>query len=119
MHIVNYMLKAIEENKLIIVDLETISECSTFEAKGQSFEASDGNHDDLMMNLVMFGWYAGTEMFMNDTDIDVKEMLYNEQLRAIENEITPFGLIDNGIEEPKKERVGRDIWRDHKITELF
>lgn len=109
----------LEENKLIIVDLETISECSTFEAKGQSFEASDGNHDDLMMNLVMFGWYAGTEMFMNDTDIDVKEMLYNEQIRAIENEITPFGLIDNGIEEPKKEKVGRDIWRDHQITELF
>ena len=30
----------------------TIFEASTFIAKGQSYEASDGNHDDLIMNIV-------------------------------------------------------------------
>jgi hypothetical protein len=45
----------IENGKLKIVDPQTIIEMSTFVAKGVSFEASEGNHDDLMMNLVMFG----------------------------------------------------------------
>jgi hypothetical protein len=36
----------LENNKLDIVDEETILEISTFVAKGQSYEASDGNHDD-------------------------------------------------------------------------
>ena len=45
----------LETNKIKIVDEKTIMEISTFVAKGQSFEASEGNHDDLMMNLVMFG----------------------------------------------------------------
>jgi hypothetical protein len=109
----------LEENKLELIDLDTIQECSTFEARGQSFEASDGNHDDLVMNLVLFGYYAGTEMFYNDTDVDVKAMLYAEQIRAIEDEITPFGFVDTGIEEPKVEKVGRDRWTLHKINEVF
>ena len=44
----------LENNKLQVVDEDTILEISTFVAKGVSYEASDGNHDDLMMNLVMF-----------------------------------------------------------------
>ena len=43
----------LENHKLKVVDENTILEISTFEARGQSYEASDGNHDDLMMNLVM------------------------------------------------------------------
>ena len=35
-------------------DAETISELSTFESKGISYQASRGNHDDLVMNLVLF-----------------------------------------------------------------
>lgn len=109
----------LEENRLLLVDLETIQECSTFEARGQSFEASDGNHDDLVMNLVLFGYYAGTEMFYNETDVNVKELLYQEQIRAIEDEITPFGFIDDGNEEPQVERVGGDTWTLHKKYEVF
>ena len=45
----------LEEKRLTINDEQTILEISTFEAKGQSYEASEGNHDDLMMNLVLFG----------------------------------------------------------------
>ena len=48
----------LRNNKLDIVDEQTIIEISTFEAKGQSFEASNGNHDDLVMNFVMFGYFA-------------------------------------------------------------
>ena len=43
----------IETNKLEIYDRETISEISTFTARGNSWEATDGNHADLVMNLVL------------------------------------------------------------------
>ena len=108
----------IEEKKLHIVDLQTITECSTFEARGNSFEASDGNHDDLVMNLVMFSWYVGTEAFSNQTDMTMKQMLYEEKMKAIEDDITPVGIIDDGIEKDKSEAIGGDVWFEHK-TGLF
>ena len=108
----------IEEKKLHIVDLQTITECSTFEARGNSFEASDGNHDDLVMNLVMFAWYVGTEAFSNQTDMTMKQMLYEEKMKAIEDDITPVGIIDDGIEKDKSEAIGGDVWFEHK-TGLF
>ena len=108
----------IEEKRLHIVDLNTISECSTFEARGNSFEASDGNHDDLVMNLVMFAWYVGTEAFVNQTDMTMKQMLYEEKMKAIEDEITPVGIIDDGIEREEREVSGGDIWTTTN-TEMF
>ena len=100
----------IEENKLELLDIDTISECSTFEAKGNSFEASSGNHDDLVMNLVMFAWYVGTESFINQSDLSIRQMLYDEKIKAIEEEITPVGFIDDGIENEKREVNGGDVW---------
>ena len=103
----------IEEKRLEIVDLNTISECSTFEARGNSFEASDGNHDDLVMNLVMFAWYVGTENFFNQTDMTIKQMLYEEKMRQIEDEIVPVGIIDDGTEEKTSH------WKEVESTGLF
>lgn len=92
----------LENDKLIINDEYTIQECSTFIAKGQSYSASDGNHDDLMMNLVMFGYFVSTEMFRDLTDINIKKMLYDEKIKAIENDIPIFGFIDDGSERIKQ-----------------
>lgn len=89
----------IEEQKLEICDEQTIMEISTFVAKGQSFEASEGNHDDLMMNLVMFGYYTITQSFFNMTNIDLKRMMFEEKMRQIEADIIPFGFIDDAREE--------------------
>ena len=86
----------IENEKLQIHDTNTILECSTFIAKGQSYEASQGNHDDLMMNLVMFGYFATTEMFGDMTDINLKEMMFKDKMNQIENDLVPFGFIDDG-----------------------
>lgn len=88
----------IEHNKLDIVDDQTILEISTFVAKGQSYEASDGNHDDLMMNLVMFGYFVSTQYFGDLTDIDLKQMLFEQQAKEIDDDLPPFGYIDNGEE---------------------
>ena len=86
----------LEENKLDIVDENTILEISTFVSKGQSYEASDGNHDDLMMNLVMFGYFISTQTFSDMTDINLKQMMFENQQREIEEAIVPFGFIDDG-----------------------
>ena len=88
----------LEEKKLDIVDQNTILEMSTFVARGQSFEASDGNHDDLMMNLVMFGYFATGNYFTQLTDVDIKDMLYKQRVQEIENDVLPFGFIDDGVD---------------------
>ena len=88
----------IENSKLILRDEQTIMECSTFVAKGVSFEASEGNHDDLMMNLVMFGYFATSIVFEDLTDINLKEMMFSDRMRAIEDDVVPFGIFDDGSE---------------------
>lgn len=92
----------LEENKLEIHDENTILEISTFVAKGQSYEASDGNHDDLMMNLVMFGYFATGDYFKNLTDINLKEIMFEQRMKEIEADVVPFGFIDDGVEETEE-----------------
>ena len=88
----------LEENKIDIVDENTILEISTFVAKGQSYEASDGNHDDLMMNLVMFGYFATGNYFAELTNINLKQMMFENRMKEIEEDVLPFGFIDDGSE---------------------
>lgn len=86
----------LETGKLKVVDENTILEISTFEAKGQSYEASDGNHDDIVMNLVMFGYFVSTQFFADMTNIDLKQMLFDQKMQEIEDDVVPFGFIDDG-----------------------
>ena len=86
----------IENHKLDIVDENTIMEVSTFVSKGTSYEASDGNHDDLMMNLVMFGYFVGTQSFGDMTNVNIKQMLFDQRMKEIEDDLPPFGIIDDG-----------------------
>ena len=106
----------LEEQKLDIVDENTILECSTFVAKGQSYEASDGNHDDLMMNLVMFGYFATGNYFQELTDVNLKDMMFKQRMQEIENDVLPFGFIDDGMEQVQEEEQ-RDEWNTKKWVE--
>lgn len=118
----------LEAGGLEIVDEETIKEISTFEAKGNSFEASDGNHDDLVMNLVMFGYFSGTKFFANVTDINLRQMLYEQRIKEIEDDVVPFGILDDGlagleneIEPPGREWsvIGARDWETYDTASLF
>ena len=80
-----------EEDKLEIVDEESIMEMSTFEVKGNSYEATDGNHDDLGMNFVMFGYFVTTPHFEEMTDINVKKLMFKQRMREIEEDVPLFG----------------------------
>lgn len=112
----------VEQNKLEVVDADTIVEMSTFVAKGSSYEAADNSHDDLMMNLVLFGWYATTPMFVNDTDINVKELMFAERMKAIEDELVPFGIVHDAAaeeNEQKYEKIGGDLWLTAANTDMI
>ena len=102
----------IEQGKLNIHDANTIIEMTTFVSKGTSYEASASNHDDLMMNLVLFAWFTSTDIFQSISDIDMKNMLYKEQLQAIQDDMIPFGFIENAAEDKPKFETDEDgtIW---------
>lgn len=87
----------IEENKFIIQDFDIINELSTFVARKGSYEAEEGNHDDLAMCLVIFAWLSGQAYFKELTDTDIRQRLYREKMQAIEDELTPFGFVNDGL----------------------
>ncbi len=99
----------LENNKLEICDDDTILEISTFVAKGVSYEASTGNHDDLVMNFVMLGYFISTQYFTDMTDINLKEMMFKHKMKEIEDDLPPFGYIDDGLSSipNEEEREGR------------
>ena len=80
-----------QQKKLHIKDEETIREMSTFVAKGSSYQADHNSHDDLMMNLVMFGWFTSTSFFAESTDVDMKHMLYKDKVAQMMDEVIPVG----------------------------
>jgi len=108
----------VERDQIEIVDADTIIEFSTFVAKGTSYEASDGNHDDLVMNFVLFGWFVSSPMFSDMTDLNIKEMMYNEKMKQIEDELVPFGEMDDGRPEDT-EIIGGERWQVMDTTELY
>ncbi len=88
----------LENGKIDIADENTIMEISTFVSKGISYEAQDGNHDDLMMNLVMFGYFCSTQYFTDMTDINLKEMMFKQRMKEIEDDLPGFGYQSTGME---------------------
>jgi hypothetical protein len=70
------------------------------------------------MNLVLFGWFASTDMFLNLTDINFKQMLYAEMSRAIEDDMVPFGVIDDGQAETTSVDSRGQVWEEFE-TGLF
>lgn len=89
----------IEDDKLIFNDYEIISELTTFIQKNQSFEAEEGCNDDLVMCLVIFSWLVVQDYFKEMTENDVRKRIYEEQKEQIEQDMSPFGFIVNGIDE--------------------
>ena len=100
----------IEQNKLKIVDAQTIIEMSTFVSRGSSYMAIAPNHDDLMMNLVLFAWFTSTDIFESLTNIDMKNMLYKERLKAIQDDMLPFGFTTEGEQDKYTKDDDGNIW---------
>ena len=94
----------VETDKVLINDYDIIAELTTFIQKRQSFEADDGCHDDLAMCLVIFGWLVAQDYFKEMTDNDIRSRIYEEQKNQIEQDMAPFGFIDDGLGTYEKEK---------------
>tara|TARA_B100001778_G_scaffold223211_1_gene185081 strand:+ start:323 stop:1975 length:1653 start_codon:yes stop_codon:yes gene_type:complete len=104
-------LKAlIEDDKLLINDYDTIAELTTFIQKGNSFQAEDGCHDDLAMCLVIFAWMAMQEYFKEMHDNDVRARIYADQRDSIEQDMAPFGFVNDGLEDDVIVDVQGERW---------
>jgi len=89
----------LEDDKLLTVDYDIISELTTFAQRHNSFEAEEGCNDDLAMCLVIFAWLVAQEYFKEMTNNDIRKRIYEEQKNQIEQDMAPFGFILDGLDE--------------------
>jgi len=99
----------VETKKLIIEDFDIISELNTFVKVRDSYEAEEGNHDDLVMALVLFSWLTSQTFFRETTNSDIRRRLMEESKMHLEEEYMPIGIFDDGKED-EKIFDGEDIW---------
>ena len=87
----------VEEDKLLVEDFDIIKEMVSFISKKNSYQAETGHHDDLVMTLVLFGWLSTQSYFKELTNLDIRKDLYADKMKQIEDDMTPFGFIDDGV----------------------
>lgn len=103
-------LKALVENdRLLIEDFDTISELNTFVRVRDSYEAEEGNNDDVVMSLVLFAWLSAQKFFKEASNSDIRQKLSEDLNVNIEESITPVGIFDDGKQE-EKYFDGEDMW---------
>jgi hypothetical protein len=98
----------LEEQKLLVFDEHIIHEISTFIEKGNSYQADEGYHDDLVMCMVLFGWLSSQNFFKDMVDVNTREGLYGQRIGEIETNLTPFIRYDG--QEPEAEVIDGDLW---------
>ena len=101
----------LEGDKILINDFHTIQELSTFVRRGSGWQAEEGSNDDLVMCCVIFAWITNQRYFKEMTDQDVRARMYAEQQNAIEQDMAPFGFMDNGMEEEYQQDDSGEVWQ--------
>lgn len=106
----------IESDKLIVYDPDVIKEFTTFSVNKQTYSAEDGSNDDLVMTLVHFGWLTSQRYFKENINSDIRKAIQQEQMNLLDTDLVPFGIIDNGIDDPFKEKRERDadLWVEER-----
>ena len=87
----------IETDKLFFQDYDIINELSTFIVKGSSWQADDGCTDDLVACLFLFAWASDQQYFKELTSLDIRSKMIQEQQDQLEQDMAPFGFIDDGV----------------------
>ena len=100
----------IEEDKIFINDSNIMQELFSFIAKRNSYEAEDGHHDDLVMCLVMLGWLTTQSMFNEFIEGSFRENLYEDKIKQLEEEMTPFGFLNDGFDDSSFVDDSGDRW---------
>ena len=91
-----------------------ISEFTTFSVKNQSYQAEEGNNDDLVMTLVLFGWLAAQKIFKETINSDIRRVLQEENMKIMDDDIIPPPVIDDGMNEERWVDDEGTVW----VTDL-
>lgn len=86
----------VEQDKLIFEDYEYVNELCNFVQVKESFQAEQGFHDDIVMCTVLFSWLIRQDYFKDLTNKDLRKKLYADNQQMIEDDVLPFGFIDDG-----------------------
>ena len=100
----------IEGDKMLIPDFNTIQELSTFVRRGSGWQAEEGSNDDLVMCCVIFAWITNQRYFKEMTDQDIRAKMYEEQQNAIEQDMAPFGFMDDGLQDDSFQDDAGEVW---------
>jgi hypothetical protein len=103
----------IETDKLILNDYEIIRELVSFISKNNSYEAESSYNDDLVICLVLFSWLSTQNYFKDLTNLDIRQSLFNDKLKQLEDEMLPLGILDDGIIIENNGEIDKngDLWR--------
>lgn len=91
----------IESRNLLLWDENTINEFMTFSSKnevGTTFEATKGNHDDLVMSLVVFSYFTTLPDFQNYHEKKMKTSIFKDRISQFEDEVMPI-FVNSGRED--------------------
>ncbi|MFN4975269.1 MAG: terminase large subunit domain-containing protein [Bacteroidota bacterium] len=102
----------IETNKLLIQDYNIITELTSFVSNYTTYSAEPGCHDDLVMTLVMFSWLTTQAPFKDITNINVRAKITEEKIENMQEEILPFGYINDSYEPEKTVDSEGNVWEE-------
>jgi hypothetical protein len=60
--------------------------------------------------LVIFAWLTQQRYFKELTDLDLREKLYYDKMKEIEQDLVPFGFIQDGVEEKTTTDNEGNVW---------
>jgi hypothetical protein len=69
--------------------------------------------------LVMFGFFVSTGFFADLTNINLKQMMFEAKMKEIEDDVPPFGHIDDGVDqaELEEEQAKWNQWQTYQGVE--
>ena len=110
----------IEQDQLIVPDFNTIKELTTFALQNNTYQAEEGAHDDIAMTLVIFGWLVQQRYFKEMTNMDIRKKMWEEQMETLEQDMLPFGIIDDGQEAESFKDDKGTVWTvDDESTRMY
>ena len=95
----------VENQKIIINDINLISEISQFvQQRNGSYSAEEGFHDDIVMACILMSWFATTPQFSELSNDNLRNSLRQKNAQFLEDSMSPTGFYvpvipdDSGME---------------------
>lgn len=104
-----------EQKKLIVNDVHTIKEFSSFSKQGESYAAEAGFHDDMVMGLVLFAYITQDNYFKELTNGNILDHLRDKSEDDIYDDLLPFGVrnsYDDDTTKYIKFKGEKGVWEE-------